>query len=152
MNCAVHPDRAAEAVCCECRAGVCGTCRNKMFGRNYCDTCAAQLEQKVMAGGAGQRPQTSVVVHESAPAVFQVPVPRKDPTAAALLSVFFPGAGQLYSGRVGRGIGIFFATWTLMTVGIGVILWGAQIYDAYTCARDHNRAAGLDHGALPPPA
>ncbi len=152
MNCVVHPDRSAEAVCCECRSGVCGTCRNKMFGRNYCDNCAAQLEQKVMSGGAAaQRPSAAVVVHQTPPAVFRAPAVRKDPTAAALLSVFFPGAGQLYTGRVGRGIGLFFATCALMPVGIGMLLWAAQIYDAYTCARDHNRGAGLDQGTLPPP-
>ena len=151
MNCGHHPEREAEAVCCECRVGICGSCRNKMFGRNYCDGCAGALEQKMLnqgPGGAGQ--QRPVVVHHAPAAGYPVVHEHKSPGAAAALSIIFPGAGQLYCERVGRGIGIFFATAVLFPVGVGVLLWAAQIYDAYTCAKDYNRRASLAPH-LPPP-
>lgn len=152
MNCSVHPEQPAQAVCCECRAGVCQGCRNKMFGRNYCDPCAASLEERMLQQRRDQ-PRT-VVVHDAPPAPWRPPATRKDPMAAALLSVLFPGAGQLYAGKPGRGVGIFMATTLLLFVGVGVLIWGVQIFDAYQCAKEANRAAGLEPpppGSLPPP-
>ncbi|MGM0574872.1 MAG: hypothetical protein ACQEXJ_03955 [Myxococcota bacterium] len=143
MNCALHTDQPATAVCCDCGNGVCATCRNKMFGRNYCDACAMRLEEKMLA--RNDTPRTEVVVQQrlGPPATAG---PGKSPAVAAALSVVFPGAGQLYCGRTGRGIGVFIGTVVLTPVFIGWLLWFAQIFDAMNIAKEHNREQGL----LPP--
>jgi hypothetical protein len=141
MNCGVHIDVAATAVCCECGNGVCPSCRNKMFGRNYCDVCAAGLERKMTAPKPAAPPPQFLV--QVAPARPPVPLRlHKSPTIAAVLSACIPGAGQLYTGRVGRGIGVFIGTMVLTPIFLGWFLWVAQVFDAHTLAKDHN--LGLD--------
>ena len=135
---------SAIATCCDCGSGVCPTCRNKMFGRNYCDVCAAKLEDKLVAKpapAAAPVPAVApaqVVVHSTPPQ----PAPPlrygKSPGVATALSFFLAGAGQIYCGRVGRGLAIMVATYSLMPVLIGVPLWFWQLFDASTCAREEN--------------
>ncbi|MCB9726994.1 MAG: hypothetical protein H6744_06010 [Deltaproteobacteria bacterium] len=136
MNCSIHTGIDAVAVCCDCGNGVCGTCRNKMFGRNYCDVCASGLEQKMMKRQAPQPPQ--VVFPPGLPQHALPPHLYKNPTVAAVLSAFIPGAGQVYAGRVGRGVGVFIGTLVLTPIFVGWFLWLAQIFDAHTTAKEHN--------------
>jgi signal peptidase I len=92
----------------------------------------------------------------------------KEPLLALVLSILIPGLGQIYCGKVGRGIGILlllgmlsfvsliplffimdpvdfdFAGFFVLNVVVSVIvfiiyIW--QIYDAYRCADNHNRMA-----------
>ena len=51
---------------------------------------------------------------------------------AAVLSVFFPGLGQVYKGRVGAGIGWFFATIIgyMMLVIPGLIVHACCVFNA----------------------
>lgn len=134
MNCGLHLETAAVAVCCECGNGVCAACRNKMFGRNYCDVCAAKVEEKLMA----PRPPAPV-----APAALPVPVEGKNPTTAAIFSALFPGAGQIYAGRVARGVGILVGTVVLTPIFVGVLLYVAQIFDAVHVTKEENEKALL---------
>jgi TM2 domain-containing membrane protein YozV len=81
------------------------------------------------------------------------PVPyvrRKDPGVAVLCSFFFPGAGQLYNGQVGKGLAFIVATivnFFLLFVGIGFLtglatwIWG--MIDA------HGSAERINRGELP---
>lgn len=145
MNCGLHTDIAAIAVCCECGNGVCSACRNKMFGRNYCDVCAAGLERKMnepKVPPARPLPIPQFLVQVPPPQYPMSPQHYKSPTVAAVLSACVPGAGQLYAGRVGRGIGVFIGTMVLVPVFLGWFLWIAQVFDAHTAAKDHNM--GLD--------
>lgn len=82
-----------------------------------------------------------------------VPVMRETPEArspstAAILSLFFPGAGQVYNGHVGKGLLHFMITMTLLAMvpPLGLIPWFFAVIDAYHSARRHNEAFGL----LPP--
>lgn len=70
----------------------------------------------------------------------------KEPVLAALLSFFFPGAGQIYNGRIGAGIGWFFGTILgyIALVLPGLIAHGFCIYNAYMQAK----AMGEDHPFL----
>lgn len=151
MNCGLHTEIDAVAACCECGNGVCSVCRNKMFGRNYCDVCAAGLERQMnepKAPPAQPLPVPHLLVQVQRPQYPQYPVSPvspeqyKSPTVAAVLSACVPGAGQLYAGRVGRGIGVFIGTILLVPIFLGWFLWIAQIFDAHTAAKDHN--LGLD--------
>ena len=65
---------------------------------------------------------------------------KKDPTLAGVLSFILPGLGQVYCGRVGRGVGI----WIAGMIGLGcfvipgIIIWIFSIYDACDLARKYN--------------
>ena len=65
----------------------------------------------------------------------------RDPGTAGVLSAIWPGAGQIYAGRVGRGIGWFFATMlgTFPFVIPGFIFWALGIADAARLAREENQ-------------
>ena len=57
---------------------------------------------------------------------------KKDSTLAGVLSFLIPGLGQIYIGKVWRGIVWFFAVWIGYFCFIipGVILWVINIWDA----------------------
>ena len=56
---------------------------------------------------------------------------KKSPGIATLLSFIIPGAGQMYLGKVGKGILILLFSWT-------IVVWLYGIYDAYKYAKDYN--------------
>ena len=72
---------------------------------------------------------------------------QRSPSAAALLSLFFPGAGQLYNGQITKGFGFFIATLlmagTLTPFFLIPYIW--SILDAHATSRHLNA-----HGMLPP--
>jgi TM2 domain-containing membrane protein YozV len=67
------------------------------------------------------------------------PHERKNPVHAAVLSLFFPGLGQIYNGENFKGFLVFF--WTLAGLIIilpGVFVWAYGIYDARAVALKMN--------------
>ena len=56
---------------------------------------------------------------------------KKSVGIAVLLSLIIPGAGQMYLGKVGRGIIILLTCWL-------IIPWIYGIYEAYKSAKDYN--------------
>lgn len=72
---------------------------------------------------------------------------RKDAGVATLLSFFLPGAGQLYNGQVGKGLGFLlvsiFVNFPLMFIGIGfitgLVTWIWAMIDAHSSAERINR-------------
>jgi len=56
---------------------------------------------------------------------------RKNAGIAALLSFLIPGAGQMYLGKVGKGLLILLFCWL-------IIPWVYGIYDAYVSAKKYN--------------
>jgi TM2 domain-containing membrane protein YozV len=61
----------------------------------------------------------------------------KSPGIAALLSFFFTGLGQVYNGDLKRGVLFLISTIVglLFFIIPGIIVWGYQIYDAYSTAK-----------------
>lgn len=72
----------------------------------------------------------------------QIPFQYKDGTTATVLSVLLTGGGQMYSGEVGRGVGML-----LTGVGSIVVGYAASGCDAYGCNDTGPLAAGYA-GAL----
>jgi 2,4-dienoyl-CoA reductase-like NADH-dependent reductase (Old Yellow Enzyme family)/TM2 domain-containing membrane protein YozV len=70
---------------------------------------------------------------------------RVHPGAAAVLSLLWPGAGQIYSGRVGAGIGWMLATPVgyMMLIIPGLILHLLCIVSAANNAREANQRGGI---------
>lgn len=60
----------------------------------------------------------------------------------AILSLLIPGLGQMFQGRIARGLVILILTVifciTIIGVIIGFIIWLWNIYDAYKYAKDYN--------------
>ncbi len=71
---------------------------------------------------------------------------QRSPAAAAVLSMFFPGAGQLYNGQVGKGLAFFFAFF------IGVAAFPLMFIPYFWSIMDaHNTSRRLNtYGMLPP--
>src|SRR5437867_806253 len=63
----------------------------------------------------------------------------KSEVLALVLSLVIPGAGQMYCGKIGRGVGILIVTIVLLLFFVGIIVYIWQIYDAYKCAQRYNR-------------
>ena len=70
----------------------------------------------------------------------------KNPGIAALASAVWTGAGQIYNGEIGKGIGLMvlmFVSALAMIVAIGFLttplIWGYSIYDAYRTAERTNQ-------------
>lgn len=60
-----------------------------------------------------------------------------DPNIAIILSALVPGWGQLYCGRLSRGIIIFIITTILMFALIGIFVYIWQILDAHGIAKEY---------------
>lgn len=67
-----------------------------------------------------------------------LPVKRKEPAVALLLSFFMPGLGQIYNGDVGKGILFLIGFWVLVWIFIGWIFWLWAMIDAHQSATDIN--------------
>jgi TM2 domain-containing membrane protein YozV len=65
---------------------------------------------------------------------------KKSPGVAALLSVVFPGSGQVYNGETMKGILILIGSLVGILIYLipGVIVWIYGIYEAYTTAGKMN--------------
>jgi TM2 domain-containing membrane protein YozV len=56
---------------------------------------------------------------------------KKNPGLAAVASFIIPGLGQIWLGRIGRGIIILLLSWL-------IIPWLYGIYDAHNIAKEYN--------------
>jgi TM2 domain-containing membrane protein YozV len=124
-------------------------------GASFCDRCGAPLGGGFQSYSQGDQSTVSYTWKRD----------EKEPILAIILSVLIPGVGQMYCGKVGRGIAIllvlgllsvvsfvplFFITdpedfdfsgFVALNILISVVLliiyiW--QIWDAYRCAESYN--------------
>ncbi|MHA2271788.1 MAG: zinc-ribbon domain-containing protein [Candidatus Hodarchaeales archaeon] len=138
----------------------------------FCKNCGAQVPEGARFCEECGRPQVSGPAQPAAPAHPPAAYPptapahppgaypptapahppgvysRKDGALAAILSLIIPGVGQMYCGRMGRGIAIFFLTGCLIWFIIGIIPWIWGIFDANDSAKKYN--AYLDAYGRPP--
>jgi TM2 domain-containing membrane protein YozV len=101
----------------------------------FCDNCGAKLSaaptitvQPPKSGTAGSSTQGPVTLVQ--------PVEEKSTAVAAICSLVIPGLGQVYDGKLERGLLIFFGTvigFFLLFIP-GLCVWAFGIYDAYDIA------------------
>lgn len=119
-------------------------------GASFCPKCGASV-QVAPATPTTQQPAIPVTTTPVSPPPTRPPttvvVGAKSPGVAAILSLLIPGLGQIYVGRVGRGLLILFivmpltfvmASLTLIFVFLPLIIWIWQIFDAYNLAKKYN--------------
>ncbi len=79
---------------------------------------------------------------------------RKEPSVAMLLSVFLPGAGSIYAGRVGYGLWRMLMTpiWYAFFFPAGIAIHILAVLKAAEHVADHNLRVELleDDTVLPP--
>lgn len=69
-----------------------------------------------------------------------VPIEDKNPIISAVLSFFFPGAGQAYNGQTLKGAGFFIGMLITSLIPIlPFIVWIYGLYDSYTTAQKMNK-------------
>ncbi|MCG7845208.1 MAG: zinc-ribbon domain-containing protein [Methanomassiliicoccales archaeon] len=140
----------------------CSKCGNQVReGGQFCDRCGAPLS--FSSSGPYQQPSSSG--YQSSVTYSWTP-DRKDSLIALILSLVLPGVGQIYVGRVGRGIFILlfmlvfgafswmpgflfidletdsfmgFIWWSVVATVILLIVYIWQVVDAYRLAEEHNR-------------
>lgn len=116
---------------------------------NFCDNCGAKLSAaptitvRPPEGSAGS-PASPAAPSFSAPAgepVLVQPVEEKSTLVAALCSLVLPGLGQVYDGKLERGILVFLGTLAgfFLFVIPGLCVWAFGIYDAYSLALQMNK-------------
>jgi TM2 domain-containing membrane protein YozV len=138
----------------------CSKCGNQMReGSQFCDRCGTSLHP----GGPGPYQQSGYSGNQYS-ATFTMPRDEKEPIIAVILSIFLPGVGQMYVGKVLRGVLILlfllifsvlsflpaltitdeagfygFLWWSIIASIIIIVVYVWQIVDAYKLAEDHNR-------------
>ena len=140
----------------------CSKCGNQIReGGSFCDRCGAPSA----TGYAGLHQESANPYVNNV--TYTWAVDRKDPIIAVILSLLLPGVGQIYVGRVMRGIaiiilmslvglsfapGLFFITmenpfdfvwWSLIAIVIYLFFFVIQVVDAYRCAEEHNRQGNV---------
>lgn len=63
------------------------------------------------------------------------PNPQHNPGVAVVLSILFPGAGQIYNGQIGKGIAVFLSSTIGMIFLFGFFVWFWSLFDAHNVAK-----------------
>ena len=139
----------------------CNNCGNKMEEHQmFCDKCGSKIGERAGERGMGNHSH-------------MVCVREKSTGIAAILSILWAGLGQIYVGRIGRGLALMFAHLMLIIAGgffvlagglfggIGgavgggmiflvllVVLWAWNVFDAYKQANNYNDAL-MSNGRRP---
>ena len=99
----------------------------------YCHNCGTEIDKH------------AVICPSCGVQQVRLTLSSKNEGVAAVLSFFITGAGQIYNGRIGKGILFFIAmviSWILCSIVIGVpmliIIWIFGICDAYDDAKKIN--------------
>jgi TM2 domain-containing membrane protein YozV len=113
----------------------------------YCPYCGVQIEHKYTLCPSCGKPQPQI----EGVTPTQLHQQRKNPTIAVVLSLLITGAGQIYLGKVGRGLVFLVGTLLLSILLEGMITFeetliiGAAIsivsaWDAYRIAKQINES------------
>ena len=127
---------------------ICPQCRQKSVNENYCPSCGYRLNSNVKTCNScgSQIDANASVCPSCGTRVFH-----KSPVVSLVLSLIFPGLGQLYNTQNRKGITLIIAyviAWLLSLIIIGAILalliWIYGMYDAYTSAKALNDGEVLE--------
>jgi len=113
MRCELHPYRRTRRRCDHCGARMCRECRSYDRGRLLCPLCA-----RAVAGGFAAPSYTAYGLARVDRAVSDH---EPSPLLAAVLSMVVPGLGQVYNGRLAKGVLVFLTAWLVLPWIFGVV-------------------------------
>jgi TM2 domain-containing membrane protein YozV len=103
-----------------------------------CPECSAEISDKsiscVKCGYPIASPITPIPVNPN-----YLIEPQKNPGLAAVLSLIFPGLGQIYNGEIGFGLFMMVLTIFLYFIVIGFFVHIWLIFNAYNYAEELNQ-------------
>lgn len=135
-----------EAFCPDCGKStgirICPRCRQKTVNEDYCSTCGYRLNENVKTcRNCGSKIDAKAQVCAKCGAE----VADKNPIVALVLSLLFPGLGQVYNDQNHKAITLiigYVISLVLCLLLVGVILalliWIFGMYDAFTTAKALN--------------
>ena len=140
MKCYKHNNKDAVGQCSTCNKGVCDQCAVDVRGKLFCRDCVARGTTQYESNTHSER---------------------RDPGIAAVLSLIFPGAGQVYNGELKKFLTLWGAALAVMIFGFLLVaahlavgffiamfliipIWMYGIFDAYKSAKEINRKLGFD--------
>jgi TM2 domain-containing membrane protein YozV len=101
----------------------------------YCEKCGDRLDDgQQFCGKCGQRSgeRAEEIRNTQYTQYTQMTGREKSEGGAAVLSFLWAGVGQIYVGRIGRGLGIILAYILLMIVGIASIISSQRLEYSYS--------------------
>jgi hypothetical protein len=113
MRCDLHPYKHARRRCDHCGARMCKECRSYDRGRLLCPLCARAVD-----GGFAAPSYTAYGLARVDRAVSDH---EPSPLLAAVLSMVVPGLGQVYNGRLAKGVLVFLTAWLVLPWIFGVV-------------------------------
>ncbi|OPY34089.1 MAG: TM2 domain protein [Methanomassiliicoccales archaeon PtaU1.Bin124] len=132
--------------------------RQNPVDAQWCASCGANIANIAQQQGYQQAPPNYGQPQYQQPPVYNqapgygappqpyMPMKQKSEGLAVILSFFIPGLGQMYNGKIGRGLGILISAiilsllfWLLVPLLILFVLWIWNIYDAYKGAQKYNQ-------------
>lgn len=119
MFCGVHTERIAVLKCQSCGIGICGECQVISKGMDLCRKCAATVK---------------ISSHD-------VPMHARHVWTAVILSIIFPGMGQVYNGQVGKGVFILLTCFLVFPYVYGIM-------DAYRTAVQINKGEVVSNASV----
>jgi TM2 domain-containing membrane protein YozV len=121
----------------------------------YCSRCGKEVTQDMNVCPNCGNPLKPAPTYQPPPPAYQAPPQvvygTKSPGIGVLLSFFIPGAGQLYAGRITRGLLFLFLGipvavilavlffWLIFPLLLPFAFWVYNIYDAYHLCEEYNR-------------
>ncbi len=141
-----------EAFCPDCGKPtgikICPNCRQKTVNEDFCPICGFKINQNIkVCAKCGSKidSQAKVCANCGAKVIYKIPV------LALVLSLIFPGLGQIYNEQNRKGITLiigYIISFLLCLILVGVILtiliWIYGMYDAYITAKAINNGEILE--------
>ena len=106
----------------------------------FCPKCGKQIEVTDQFCPSCGCSISNASAQDFAPT--RVSAPTKNVAVALILSVIIPGLGQIYCGKVLKGI-LFLVISVFFLVGfslIGLVIWIFNIYDTYKTVQTYNES------------
>ena len=111
----------------------------------FCEHCGTKLEPGETVSSGTDRTMAAIMVN------------KKSEALALILSLLISGLGQMYVGKIGRGLGLLAAeiitailgAFLLFPLIITLVIWIYAMYDAFKLAKEYNQYL-LAHNGNPP--
>ena len=113
----------------------------------FCNACGKEiLKSAEICPGCGTRVRAA---EERKRTIYapdgRIITEQKSVALAVILSIFIPGLGTMYAGKVGWGLLLLILSWGLLAIFIGIFIWLYAILDANNVAEENNRIWRMNH-------